>query len=311
MDTAGIVVIVIGLAVVAVVAYILLRRPVVGASDPVGTPDEPPEPTTPGAGGAGPVTLDPPVRSVTVEDDEIVVDFAVPLPTDADEWLTRALTSAALETIRRREAEFSLELGQRRVTAVVAKAGRETSTRVGEVPITEGKLPEPVGPPVQVDVATGAQPLLAHAEAATEATAVPHGPDQLAPVGRELELSTEVRNGLIAQGIDPDTDDGGRIGHGILVLAGYVVDDVDEWTYIARRGTEEVLVRVVPDDDGHPELTEEDVSSFLVALGSVATRSGLLVTGKLVPFHLYSKEHDDVRIVGRQRLQSFVDGLVG
>ena len=309
MDTAGIVVIVIGVAVVAVVAFVLLRRPsrpdVDGADDRSGIPDDAP------SGGPGPVTLDPPVRSVTLENDELVVDFAVPLPTDADEWLTRALMSAALETIRRRESEFSLELGERRVTAVVARAGRGAPTRVGEVAITEGRLPEPLGPPVQVDVATGAEPLLAHADAAREETAIPHGPDELAPVGRGLVLGSEVRNGLIAQGIDPDEDDGGRIGRGILVLAHYTIEDVDDRTFIARRGAEEVLVRVVPDDVGHPELTESDVSSFLVALGSVSTRKGLLLTGKLVPFHLYSKEHDDVRLVGRQRLQSFVDGLVG
>ena len=129
MDTAGIVVIVIGVAVVAVVAFVLLRRPsrpdADGADYRSGIPDDAP------SGGPGPVTLDPPVRSVTLENDELVVDFAVPLPTDADEWLTRALMSAALETIRRRESEFSLELGERRVTAPMHGLLREINVAEG------------------------------------------------------------------------------------------------------------------------------------------------------------------------------------
>ena len=45
-------------------------------------------------------TLEPPVRDVSVEGDEVVVDFAVPLPQDADERLTRLLMAQAVETVR-------------------------------------------------------------------------------------------------------------------------------------------------------------------------------------------------------------------
>lgn len=297
MTTAGWIVIIIGVLVLGVVAWVMLRRP----------REEPTTETAERPTGGG-VAIEPPVRSVTVEDDRVVVDFDVPLPKDADERLTRLLTSAAIESVRRE----GLDLESKRVTAVVARAGRGAATEVGRVELEQGKLPPPQPPQAVVEVLGGAGPLLSHAADLKEAGPTRFGPDELAPIGLELDLDPEIATALHAQGIDPGEDDAPELVRAVLRLAGYTVDEVDERTHLARKAGETVLVRSVPHGEGqHPELEDGDVSSFLVAIGSAPTDEAILVTAKLVPFHLYGKERDGVRIIGRQRLPSFVRSLLG
>lgn len=301
----GVIFIIVGVVVIGIVAVVALRRPKA--------------PESPGATEADSErrTLEPPVRDVSLEGDEVVVDFAVPLPEDADERLTRLLMAQAVETVRRRHPDLGIDLTSGRLTAVVARAGRATPEVVGRIELEGGELPAAMDLPViEVEIAEGAAPLLQHAEGGEKlgpgSDRADFGPDELPPVGEELALSTEVMTALRAVGVDPAADDAPEIVEGLLRVAGYAIDRVDDTTYLAKRGGDHVLVRNVPHAPGdHPELEEAAVTSFLVALGSSPVSDGLLVTGKLVPFHLYSKEHGGIRLVGRQRLPGFAASLFG
>lgn len=299
----GVILIIVGIVVIGIVAVVALRRP----KAPESRPDADIERRT----------LEPPVRDVSLEGDEVVVDFAVPLPQDADERLTRLLMAQAVETVRRRHPDLGIDLTSGRLTAVVARAGRATPEVVGRIELEEGELPA-VGdlPVIEVEIAEGAAPLLQHAEGGEKlgpgSDRADFGPDELPPVGEELSLSSEVMTALRAVGVEPATDDAPDIVEGLLRVAGYAVEPVDDVTYLAQRGGDHVLVRNVPHAPGdHPELEEAAVTSFLVALGSSPVSDGLLVTGKLIPFHLYSKEHGGIRLVGRQRLPGFARSLFG
>ncbi len=301
----GVILIIVGVVVIGIVAVVALRRPKAPqspADDAVDTERR---------------TLEPPVRDVSLEGDEVVVDFAVPLPQDADERLTRLLMAQAVETVRRRHPELGIDLTSGRLTAVVARAGRTAPEFVGRIELERGELPAAMGQPViEVEIAEGAAPLLQHAEGGENlgpgSDRADFGPDELPPVGEELALSPEVRTALRAVGVDPGSDDAPEIVEGLLRVAGYAVDRVDDTTYLAKRGGDHVLVRNVPHGSGdHPELEEAAVNSFLVALGSSPVSDGLLVTGKLIPFHLYAKERGGIRLVGRQRLPGFANSLFG
>lgn len=302
----GVILIIVGVVVIAIVAALALRRPRAPESPAAGTDADTER-----------RTLEPPVKDVSLEGDEVVVDFAVPFPQDADERLTRLLMAQAVETVRRRHPDLGIDLTSGRLTAVVARAGRASPEVVGRIELEEGELPAVMDLPViEVEIAEGAAPLLQHAAGGEKlgpgSDRADFGPDELPPVGEELALSSEVTTALRAVGVEPTTDDAPDIVEGLLRVAGYGIERVDETTYLAQRGGDHVLVRNVPHAPGdHPELEEAAVTSFLVALGSSPVSDGLLVTGKLIPFHLYSKEHGGIRLVGRQRLPGFASSLFG
>lgn len=298
MTEAGYFLIIVGIAVIGVVVWLALRSP--RSEEEEAENDE---------GGA--LTIEPPVRSVEIEDDRVVVEFEVPLPDDEDERLQRLLMSSAVEAVRRRK-NLDVHLKSGRVTSVVARSGRDAVRHVGQVELTGGRLPDPMSE-VAFEIATGAAPLLEHAAVEHMTGATPDfGPDELPSIGAELGLRPEVATALRAQGLHPSQDDAPELVRGLLKAAGYAIEPIDDGTYLALRGGDSVFVRSVAHRPGeHPELAESDVESFLFALAGSSASQGMLVTAKLVPFHLYEREHAGARLVGRQRLPGFARSLFG
>ena len=296
MEWIGFVLIALGVVVVVGVVLVMLRRPRPPAPEPVGTPPDDERPETDVADA-------PAVRGVSVDGDSVVVDFDVAAPGPGEDHVAKLLARAAVEVVRRR---VDLDLGSGRVTSVVARAG--DATPVGQVDFADGRLPDPADIDVIVREVTGAAPLLGRADLPKPPTGpVQTGVDELAPVGAELALPDGVVAALRQSGVDPDTADATQLVEGVLRLAGFSIEPVGDNAYLAQRAGEKLLVHGVPHVAGdHPELPEAAVTRLLVGLGAHGGAKGVLVTGKIVPFHLVAKERPGVRVIGRQRLGGFI-----
>lgn len=298
MSGAGFLFVVIGVLVIGGVVWWALRSP--KRSDESTTDG----PSMPG----GPLSIEPPVRSVEMEDDDVVVEFAVPLSEEEDERLHEILMSSAVEAVRRRR-NFDVHLESGRINRIVVRSGREAVEHVGHIEIPGRSLPPPVGE-VAFEIATGAAPLLEHASVDKTDAAPEFGPDELPSIGSEMGLPAEVTTALRAQGLQPKDDDAPELVRGLLKAAGYAIEDLEDDTYLALRGGDSVYVRSVAHAEGeHPELDESEVDAFLFGLARSSANEGILVSAKLVPFHLYEREHAKARLLGRQRLPGFARSM--
>jgi hypothetical protein len=216
--------------------------------------------------------------------------------------------SSAVEAIRKRR-QFDVHLASGRLNRIVVRSGRDAVQHIGHIDLAEGMLPPPTDD-VAFEIATGAAPLLEHASGEEAEGPADFGPDELPSIGSELGLSPQVVTALRAQGLHPTEDDAPELVRGLLKAAGYAIEDLDDDTYLALRGGDTVYVRSVPHADGeHPELAEADVEAFLFGLARSSASEGILVSSKLVPFHLYDREHERARLLGRQRLPGFVRSM--
>lgn len=285
----------IGLALIGLGVLVVILVLVVGRRGPApADPDTPPE-----------TADEPTVRSVTVEGDQVVVDFETqPRGIDPDH-LASLLARAAVETVRGRSID--LDLGSKRITSVIATMGDPNP--LSRVDFPDGQLPDPADIRVTVTEVTGASPLLERALPPVEGADRPvatAGVDELPPIGTELRIPERLRDALVARGVDPATADAHQLVRGLLAELGFRVDGDGE-TFLADRGTEKLVVHGVPHGPGeHPELAEGAVSAFRVALGNHPGRRGVLVTSKIVPFHVSSQQRPGIHLVGRQHLATFL-----
>lgn len=251
-----------------------------------------------------------------VIDNEIRVDFNVPLPEDgADEVLEELLSHHALEIIKDRTRR-----GQPLDGIPVA---RISAKRLG-VPfdIATLDLGEP-GEVVEIDMPmllpfgteTGYDPLGRFGDGEDKnvlALAEKRASDDLASLGSEMRLTKGVAAGLRSMGIDPETMTASEFGRGLLGMAGYSVTDRGDGTLVAAgKGTSTFVYFVdhVPGD--HPELSRTEITTFLVAYAKARTGRGLLITDKYGPYEIYKKERANpgCYFVTRERLQGFVDSV--
>ncbi len=256
----------------------------------------------------------PAVASFHVRGDEAQVTFDVPFPDDGDEVLADLLVSEAIEVVR--EKRHALPIDD--VTVVVALAGREGAREVGRMSlVTPGVLP----PPSQMaDIlnlhSIAADPFAAEFDSEPRSipeTVAPSTSDDLPPVGESVRLPKAVVTGLMAQGIDPQTMDGGQLVTGVLSLFGYTVTPgAAEGNYTATKGGSTTFIMTdtyAPGD--YPEVGEDTIRRFVVAFEQSKANRGMLVSEKFGPFSIHDMERRNprVRFITRERLQKLVDSM--
>jgi hypothetical protein len=257
-----------------------------------------------------------PEHELHVVDNEIRIDFNVPLPADgADEVLADLLSHHALEIINdRMQRDHPLDgipvarvsarrRGEPVLVAMLDLGGPDELVEM-EMPVL---LPLVAG--------TGYDPLSKYGEGKEENVlelAEHRASDDLGPVGAQLRLTAGVAAGLRSMGIDPETMTVCELGVGLLDLAGYAIAARGVGTWVASgKGTSTFVQCVdhVPGD--YPELSDKAVTAFLVAYARARTERGMLITDKFGPYEIYKKEraNPDCVFVTRERLQGFVDAI--
>lgn len=264
-------------------------------------------------GGVSPLPR-PTVAEFHVGDGEARVCFEVPLPEgEVDEALGSLLADAAIEVVR--EKKHALPIGD--VHRVVALGRRNGSWAVAATVAldTPGTLPPPVtrehaphAPRVEFDVFDHFADL---PQQSPRAGARPRE-ESLGSLTGEMRLPARVAAALRAQGIDPSSAPSHEVVLGLMRSAGYGLDPAGPATYLAHKGGQRTLLRIVPHEEGqHPELSEQEVRRFVVDFAGSGASRGILITEKYSPFEIYERERRDprIRFVTRERLQGFIDAL--
>lgn len=306
MQTAGIVIIIVGLLLMAF-AIMTRRRTREAASTAAGSGQE----------AAPAISADrprPAVSAFHVVGEEAQVTFDVPLSGEGpDDLMKELLVNEALEVTREKRHHLPIE----QVTEVVALAGRGEVTEVGRIRLpAPGELPPPLTGAAVLDLsAVDIDPLDEQFEGRSDSTpqaASSASSDELGPVGPELRLPRAVDVGLRAQGIDPDTMSAGELLRGTLTVFGYQISQLDDHQYQARRAGTTTLIYDVPHQAGdYQEVTETAIRDFTMNFLASKADRGILVSDKYGPFEVYERERNDsrVRFVTRERLQNFLDSL--
>lgn len=251
-----------------------------------------------------------------VVDNEITIDFDVPLPSSgADGVLTDLLSHHALEIIKDRKHR-----GQPLEGIPVARVSATRSGELVEVAVLDLEqpfefldieLPELV----PLRLTAGYDPLAKFGEKDGKDAlplAARSGGDDLAPIGEEIQLTAGLAAGFRSMGIDPASMTATDLGLGLLRLAGYELQERGDGTYVAiGQGTSTLVTFVNHEPGGYPELSAQAVNSFLIACSSSRTERGLLITDKYGPYLIYRKERASpgIMFVARERLQDFVDTI--
>ncbi|MCP4308279.1 MAG: hypothetical protein GY788_26055 [bacterium] len=257
-----------------------------------------------------------PEHELHVVDNEIHIDFNVPLPAEgADGVLADLLSHHALEILNDRiNREHPLKGIP--VLQVFAKRRGES------VPVATLDLGEPEDV-VEMEmptllpsgVSTGYDPLSKYGAGRDENVlelAEHRESDDLGTVGSQLRLTAGVAAGLRSMGIDPETMTVCELGRGLLDLAGYSLTDRGDGTWVASGKGTSTFVQCVSHVAGdYPELSHGAVAAFLVAFARARTERGMLITDKFGPYEIYMKEraNPDCVFVTRERFQGFVDAI--
>lgn len=265
--------------------------------------------------------LRPSVAQFHVEGDTATVSYDVPLPAGAvDEHLRELLLHDAAQVVREKSAA-GLPIDQ--VERVKANGVRDGAyVEAGVLDLREpGVIPEVAAPELVPHASVAGYDPLAHiGEQEFEVhpgIAVPRPEEGLEPFAASLQLSSGIESSLRAAGIDPATVSLEELTLGLLALGGYTVAPIPGGTgsgvqYLARKGSEENLVEVLPHAPGeHPELSEQALNEFGVAFAQKNPTRAMLVTDKFGPYGIYERERRNpkCRFITRERLQPFVDGF--
>ncbi len=182
-----------------------------------------------------------------------------------------------------------------------------------------GVIPEIVAPELVPHAsASGYDPLASLGERELEiqpgvAARVPTG--ELPSFTEEITYGRTVEAALRAAGIDPYDVDLLTLSRSLLQIGGYQISagpDAPGTTYLAQKAGSVALVVVHEHQEGeHPELSEQAVNSFVIAVAQTNPQRALLITDKFSPYIIYEKERSDprCRFITRERLQPFVDSF--
>jgi len=292
---------IVAVIVIAAVIWFFIRRS--RASSP-----------TTRAGRVSRVMPAPPVAAFEIEGTVASVSFDVPLPDGEDEVLADILVREAVEFLRERRRQASMDT----ITRVVALGRRGTEWHeAGSVSLERpGELPPPTQPLLLQGLAgeRAFDPFESMSSLPTSAPGLQGGTgsDVLPPLAAELRIPTTLQAGLRSQGIDPERVDAATLVIGILRLTGATVTEKQADTHEALIAGNRTLIRVVPHrGTDHPELGDAEVRRFAADFASSGFERALLITEKYSPFEIYDRERRDprARYVTRERVQHFIDAL--
>lgn len=260
--------------------------------------------------------MERPEHDFHVVENEIVIDFMVPLPPRGhDEVLTDLLRHHALDIIRdRKHRGQPLEgIPVARIRALRGTSPEEVAEIDLEQPEEELLIDLPELLPSRL--ASGYD-LLARFGRGEEVVGLPLASrdrgDDLGPLSDEVRLTAGLAAGLRSMGIAPERMSMLDFGPGLLRLAGYELTQRGEDRFVALGNGMTTFVAVVGHEPGeYPELEERQVNSFLIEYANARTDRGMLLTDKYGPYLIYSKEraNPDTLFVVRERLQAFVDAV--
>jgi len=296
-----------GLAIVLIViVFAIMARRRQRALGPV-----PPRGSQPAIGSS---MVSPRMLEFHVRGDEAQVYFEVPVgPGKVEPVLADLLASAAIEVVR--EKRHSLPIGDVRKLVAFAKGGSGW-VRVKEVMLAmPGELPPPA-PAAQLLPHGGRDLISAHfeEEAGMAAPGLVEGrrPDRVGPAGSEIRLTSRLEAGLRAGGIDPAKASAGELVLGVLRLAGFqLVSAAHPETHLATKGGVRTYLRIDDFAAGdYPEISEQDVTQFMIGFASSGADRGIFVSDRYRPLLAHEKERREprIRFVTREGLQRFIDG---
>jgi hypothetical protein len=137
----------------------------------------------------------------------------------------------------------------------------------------------------------------------------------LPPFSAEITFAKSVEAELRATGIDPYNTALSDLSLSLLEIGGYQVSPgtgAAANAHVARKAGSTALVVVHEHQTGeHPELSEQAVNAFVIAVAQNSPQRALLITDKFSPYIVYEKERSDprCRFITRERLQPFVDSF--
>lgn len=258
--------------------------------------------------------MERPEHDFHVVENEIVIDFAVPLPAGEDEVLTELLSHHAAEIIKDRKVRGQ-PLDGIPIARVRARRGVDV-VQVAELELEEEGMADIELPDLLPTLDKAGYDPLAKLGLADEgevlALAARPANDQLAALADEIRLTAGLAAGLRATGTNPDQMTMEEFGPCLLRLAGYEITDLGEGSYRAFGGGTTTYVQVIAHHPGeYPELEERPITSFLIAFAGSRADRGLLLTDKYGPYEIYRRERANPRctFITRERLQAFVDAI--
>jgi hypothetical protein len=260
--------------------------------------------------------MERPEHDFHVVGNEIVIDFAVPLPASSeDQVLTRLLTHHAAGIIRDRK-QRGQPLDGIPVARIRAMRGAE-SVDVAFLDLEESEDVYDLELPDLLRLGThaGYDPLAklgSREEGETLKLSRRTRGDRLGPIRDDIELTVGIATGLRSLGIDPERVTMAELGPGLLRLAGYRLTERDDGSLLAIGAGNTVYVDVIAHQEGeYPELEERRLTSFIISFARSHADRGLLLTDKYGPYEVYEKERANPKchFITRERMQGFVDAI--
>jgi hypothetical protein len=256
-----------------------------------------------------------PEHEFHVVNNEIVIDFAVPLPgTGEDEVLTELLSHHGAEIIRDR-----IDRGQPLDGIPVARIRARRGAAAEEIAVLDldaDEVPDIDLPQLLPARLAAGYDLLARLGEGEETEVLRLSSrrrgDELIPLHEELRLTKGLMAGLRSLGIDPESMSMSQFAPGLLRLAGYQLTERADGAYTAIGGGSSTYVEIVEHRSGeYPELDESRLTPFLISYSASHTEHGLLISDKYGPYEIYARERANPRchFIMRERLQAFVDAI--
>lgn len=264
----------------------------------------------------------PIVADFHVVGDTASVKYQVPLGDgEAGDHLTNLLAASAIEFVRTKVREGLPLDGVAKVAVYAARSDDWELLRTVTLP-SAGELPEP-SPLVTLDGETHDPIAAVQAVAADASVAAPaERTDTLPPVKDFIELSGPTEAHLRSIGVDTSVMSLGDLVLGLLRVGGYHIEvgragvavssvDTEDIYSISKDGRSSLLVLLRHETGSYPELDEQVLAEFSVAVAQLKPHQAILVTDKFSPYSMYERERRDDRLVfvTRERLQAFVDSF--
>lgn len=264
----------------------------------------------------------PTVQSFHVRGETASVVFLVPLgDSEAGQHLTDLLAANAVEYVREKVADGLPLEGVHRIDVSAMRGDHPEVLTTVDLP-SVGELPSEAA--ILRTETTAHDPIAALQAVAQDSTVVAQARqgENLEPVSALVELSSPNEAHMRALGVDTSTMSLSELVVGLMTVNGYQVDpgpsgfklgsapDADV-RRVARGSDMAVLVVVEHEPGSYPELDDQVLAQFAVAVAQVNPKRAIFVTDKFGPYAMYERERRDKRLifVTRERLQGFVDSF--
>ena len=254
-----------------------------------------------------------------VKDNTAQVYYGVPLPDgDIDDHLTDLLCHDAALVLHEKRAQ-GLPIEQIVRAEVFGQRG-DQPVEVAVLELEEpGVIPELAVPDLVPHASAAGYDPLAHVgeqEFEIQPGVSSNVPKEgLPPFSQEITIAKSVEAALRAIGVDPYHAALPELSLALLQIGGYQVSPgsgSSANTHVAQKAGTVTLVVVHEHQVGeHPELSEQAVNAFVIAVAQNNPQRALLITDMFSPYIVYEKERSDprCRFITRERLQPFVDSF--